>query len=117
MSTDLLSGLEYEELMAELGQRMARISKEATCSSWHERIEEELPQVCYEVVRRSAPELFDTAIISVLEARLLLTLAERLGHWVTRRPGRRGWMPHIPKAMRERASRTGHTATNKPTTD
>jgi hypothetical protein len=110
MSTDIFAGLDYEELMAELGQRMSRISQEATCSSWHDRNNEELPQMCYEIIRRARPGALDTTLISVLEARLLVSLAEELGHWVTRLPGRRGWMPHIPKAMKQQASRTGHTA-------
>ena len=97
MSTDLLSGLGYEELLAELGTRMSRLSAEATCSAWHERTEEELPRLCYEIVQSGIPGSFDTVIVSVLEARLLVLIAERLGHWVTLQPGRRGWMPHIPK--------------------
>lgn len=109
--------LDYEELMAELGQRMSRLSEEATCSTWHYRVEEELPQVCYEVVQQARAGTFDTTVISVHEARLLVSLAEELGHWVTRLPGRRGWMPHVPKAMKERSSRTGHTAQKSPTTD
>jgi len=100
MNTDLFEGLEYEELMEELGCRMSRLSEEATCSSWHERVEEELPEVCIDIVERNRPGLFDTTVISVLEARLLMSLAERLGHWVTRHPGRRGWIPHIPDAMK-----------------
>jgi len=97
MSTDLLENLSYEELLAELGCRMARISEEATCSGWNERIEDELPRLCREIVRTNRPGAFDTTIISVLEARLLVLLADRLGHWVTRKAGRRGWMPHVPK--------------------
>lgn len=116
MSTDLLETLSYEELMAELGCRMSRISEEATCSSWHDRIDEELPQICYEIVQSRAPGALDTTIISVLEARLLVLLAQRLGHWVTRHPGRRGWMPHIPEVMKQQASRIGHSAKNAPTT-
>jgi len=117
MSTDLFAGLDYEELMAELGQRMSRISEEATCSSWHDRINEELPEACYAIARRARPGGLDTTLISVLEARLLVSLAEELGHWVTRAPGRRGWMPHIPEAMKGRASPTGHTAASPLTAD
>ncbi len=53
MNTDLFEGLEYEELMEELGCRMSRISEEATCESWHFRLDEELPHVCYDIVRAS----------------------------------------------------------------
>ncbi|MBX9656755.1 hypothetical protein K2Y11_24315 [bacterium] len=106
MSTDLLADISYEELLGELGTRMSRLSAEATCSVWHQRADEELPRICYKVARLGTPASFDTVIVSVLEARLLVSIAERLGHWVTLRPGRRGWMPHVPAAMK--VSQEGH---------
>lgn len=114
MSTDLLDGLSYEELIAELGWRMSRISKEATFDSWHYRVDEEMPRVCYQIALCGRPGYFDTEAISVVEARLLVALAERLGHWVTPGPGL-GRKSYVPEAMRQRASRTGHTVGKPPT--
>jgi hypothetical protein len=42
MSTDLLAGISYEELLTELGTRMLRLFAEATYSAWHKGAEEEL---------------------------------------------------------------------------
>jgi len=114
MSTDLFDGLSNEELMAELGWRMSRISKEATLNSWHYTVDEQMPIVCYEIARSGKPEEFDTEMISVIEARLLVALARRLGHWVV--PGERfDWKPYFPQAMKDYASRTEHGANNPPT--
>lgn len=116
MSIDLFAGLDYEVLMAELGQRLSRISEEATCATWHYRVNDELPQACYDIALSGVAGTFDTTIVSVLEARLLVSLAERLGHWVTR-DGGAGWTAYVPEAMKERASRTGHGATKPPTAE
>jgi hypothetical protein len=99
MSTDLFHGLSYESLMAELGWRMSRISKEATLDSWHYTVDEEMPKVCYEIAISGMPGYFDTEAISVVEARLLVAMGERLGHWVVPGEGL-GWKPYVPESMK-----------------
>ena len=116
MSTDLFDGLSNDELMAELGWRMSRISKEATLNSWHYTVDEQMPIVCYEIARSGKPGKFDTETISVVEARLLVALAGRLGYWVV--PGERlDWKPYFPQAMKDYASRTENAADTPPTAD
>ena len=115
MSTDLFEGLNREELMAELGWRMSRISETATCECWHYTADEDVPRACYEIAALGEAGYFDS--ISVVTARLLVALADRLGHWVVPEKGQLGWKPYIPKAMKKRASRTGHRAKKSPTAD
>ncbi len=115
MSTDLFDGLSRKELMAELGWRMSRISESATCECWHYAVDEDVPRACYEIAATGRPGYFDS--ISVLTARLLIALADRLGHWVIPEKGEVGWKPYIPKTMKVRDSRTGHGAKKSPTAD
>src|ERR1044072_2442565 len=107
MSTDLFDGLSYEELMAELGWRMSRISKVATCDSWHYTVDEEMPRVCYEIALSGSQGHFDTEPISVVTARLLVALADRLGQWVVPDNGL-GWKPYVAEAMKVQSSCTSH---------
>ena len=113
MSTDLFEDLSRDELMAELGWRMLRISENATCECWHYTVDEEVPRACYEIAATGRPGYFES--ISVVTARLLIALADRLGHWVVPKKGEIGWKPYVPRAMMERASRTEHGAKKPPT--
>jgi hypothetical protein len=112
MSTDLFEGLSREELMAELGWRMSRISENATCEVWHYTLKEDVPRACYEIAATGRPGYFYS--ISVLTARLLIALADRLGHWVVPKEGQVGWKPYTPKAMKERAARMVKRAAKPP---
>lgn len=112
MSTDFLEGLDRETLMAELGGRMSRIAEAARCTSWHHSTAEEVPRACYEIAATGKPGQFDS--ISMLTARLLIAIAERLGHWVVPKQGELGWEPYVPKAMKRRESRTGHASASPP---
>jgi hypothetical protein len=112
MSTDLFEGLSRDELMAELGWRMSRISENTTCEVWHYTLHEDVPRTCYKIVATGRKEYVDG--ISVVTARLLVALADRLGHWVVPKQGELGWKPYVPKAMKKRATRTGHKAAKPP---
>lgn len=109
MSIELFSGLPPEDLLMELGSRMARVEEEATSCSWHDSVKESLPAVCYEIVERGQGGLFKAEWVSLLEARLLVSLATRLGHWVDVGKSER-WERYVPEAMIARKSHWIQTA-------
>jgi hypothetical protein len=111
MSIELFKGIPREDVMAELGQQMRAISEEATCCGWDFRVAEGIPAACYAIVNKNEPGDFMGTPISVPLARWLVAMAKHLGHWVE---SDGDWVAYTPRAMKSEASRTGHTARERP---
>jgi len=82
-------------LKRELGRQMSIISEDASCSIWAWRIEDQLPPLLQQAAVSQQPVHYDGVELSPLHANWLVSMAEELGHWVTKGPGGE-YAPHVP---------------------
>ena len=80
----------------ELGRQMSIISEDASCSTWAWRIEDELPPLLQQAAVSAHPVQDESVVLSPLHADWLVSMAEELGHWVTKGPGGE-YVPHVPR--------------------
>jgi hypothetical protein len=82
-----------DEAMALLGGLMSDASENCYCAGWLVGCEDDIPYVCRRILAGAGPnELGLWGLINALDARLMVSIAEGLGHWVDY-----GGKPYTPK--------------------
>jgi hypothetical protein len=81
-----------------LGQLMADVSRACWGVDWMAGTEQVLPVLCEDVLEADLAFTRDGWTVDLETARACVTLAQRLGHWVTRAPDGDGFVPYTPDA-------------------
>lgn len=91
-----LDDTDRDSLIRTLGELMSAVSEDCYCAGWLDGTEHVVPALCMLVAKTKRPHSWGMGQLDTGMAAVLLTLADKLGHWVTLGDGATKYEPFDP---------------------
>jgi len=91
-----LDKVDEQTLTEVLGELMSAVSEDCYCAGWMEGTEYVVPELCRRVMKLHRPHPWAHGELGPGMAAVLMTIADKLGHWATLNEGSTGFVPFDP---------------------